>query len=129
MPEKNTKAGREADMMATAFPDGHYPEHTAVLVEIGKLLHEKQAFRMSNVRDRLWNYYHDCGKIMLMDSSSPSIFISDYQHAPPNPPVRWWREICGKLLKAEDARRRWAIETKRIDSMLLAICEEGKEDE
>ena len=31
--------------------------------------------------------------------------------------------------KAEDARRRWTIETKRIDSMLLAICEEGKEDE
>jgi len=67
MPEKNTKAGREADMMATAFPDGHYPEHTAVLVEIGKLLHEKQAFRMSNVRDRLWDYYYDCGKIMLME--------------------------------------------------------------
>jgi len=61
------------------------------------------------------------GGSILTNSSGLSPYISDHRHAPKNPPVRWWREICGKIFDTEDAHKRWAVETKRISDMLPAV--------
>jgi hypothetical protein len=64
---------------------------------------------------------------IVMDSTPPSLELSDHEHVPKHVPVRWWRWMFDRLYASENERKRWAIEIREIADNLPNATSETEE--
>ena len=55
---------------------------------------------------------------ILRTTTPPSPHMEDHAHVPARVPIRWWRWMVDRLLKAEVERMQWSIRLREIADSL-----------